>query len=126
MRQALVSFPRLPVMNITIASEHGLLIQDRTHVADAISMCLGTDGLLLTEDDVGRDFFRLESGVAGELLQKLVNYGVKTAFICSDPAAHGQRFSELALEHSTHPHVRFFRAPQEAVDWLRAGGGPSA
>ncbi|MEL1265820.1 DUF4180 domain-containing protein [Pseudoxanthomonas putridarboris] len=114
------------MMNITIASEHRLVIQDKTQVADAISLCLGTDGLLLTENDVGHDFFRLESGVAGELLQKLVNYGVKTAFVCPDPSAYGQRFSELALEHSTHPHVRFFRAPQEAIDWLRAGGGASA
>lgn len=110
------------MMNITIASEHGLVIQDKTQVADAISLCWGTDGLLLTESDVGRDFFRLESGVAGELLQKFVNYGLKTAFVCPNPSAHGKRFSELALEHSTHPLVRFFRVAQEAIDWLRAGG----
>jgi len=109
------------MMNIIIASKHGLVVQDKTQVADAIGLCFGTDGLLLTENDVGPDFFRLESGVAGELLQKLVNYGVKTAFVCAYPSAHGQRFAELSFEHSTHPHVRFFRTPQEAIDWLRAG-----
>lgn len=114
------------MMNITIASEHGLVIHDKTQVADAISLCFGADGLLLTEDDVGRDFFCLESGLAGELLQKLVNYRIKTAFVCPHPGAHGQRFSELALEHSTHSHVRFFRAPQEAYDWLCAGARASA
>jgi hypothetical protein len=110
------------MMNITIASEHGLIIQDKTQIEDAISLCWGAEGLLLTENDVGHDFFRLESGVAGELLQKLVNYGVKTAFVCPNPSAHGQRFSELASELSTHPQVRFFRAAHEATDWLRAGG----
>lgn len=106
--------------NITIASEHRLIIQSKAQVADVIGLCWGKDGLLLTENDVGPDFFRLESGVAGELLQKLVNYGVKTAFVCVDPRAHGVRFSELALEHSNHPQVRFFPASHEALKWLRA------
>lgn len=106
------------MMRFTIASEHGLVIQDTTQAADLIGLCFGADGLLLTEDDVGQDFFRLESGVAGELFQKLVNYRITTAFVCSDPGHHGKRFSELALELSTHPQVRFFRSRQEAIDWL--------
>lgn len=110
-------------MNITVASEHGLVIQEKAQVADVIGLCLGTDGLLLTEDDVGHEFFRLESGVAGELLQKLVNYGIRTAFVCQDATAYGKRFSELALEHSTHPQVRFFQRLEDAISWLRVNGG---
>lgn len=114
------------MMSFTIASEHGLVIQDKSQVADAIGLCFGADGFLLTEDDVGQDFFRLESGVAGELFQKFVNYRIKTAFVCSDPSKYGKRFSELALEHFSHSHVRFFRTQQEAIDWLGAGGRSSA
>ena len=111
-------------MNITIASEHGLVIRGSAQVASAISLSLGTGGLLLTEDDVGQEFFRLESGIAGELLQKLVNYRIKTTFVCSDPSAHGTRFSELAYEHSTHPQVRFFPTAREAIDWLELKEDP--
>ena len=113
-------------MNITVASEHDLRIVDKDDVNDAIGACFDTHRLLLTEDDVGPSFFRLESGLAGELLQKLVNYRVKSAFVSPDPSTHGQRFAELALEHSTHPHVRFFRDRQDAIDWLCTGGGSSA
>jgi hypothetical protein len=114
------------MMSFTIASEHDLIIQDKSQIADAISLCFGTEGFLLTENDVGQDFFRLESGVAGELFQKLVNYRIKAAFVCSDPSRHGRRFSELALEHSSHSQVRFFRTQQEAICWLGAGVRASA
>lgn len=109
-------------MNIAIASELGLVVQDKHQIADAMGAFLGSDGLLLTEQDVGPGFFRLDSGLAGELLQKLVNYRIKTAFVCADPGAHGPRFAELAFEHATHPQVRFFRLRQEAMEWLLGGG----
>lgn len=108
-------------MKFTIASEHGLLIQDKSQIADVMGLCFESGGLLLTEGDVGPDFFRLESGLAGELFQKLVNYQIKTAFVCSEPGNHGKRFSELALELSRHPQVRFFRSSQDAIEWLGTG-----
>jgi dihydrofolate reductase len=104
------------------ASEHGLIIQRTSQVGDVIGACFGADGLLLREGDVGPDFFRLESGLAGELLQKLVNYGIRTAFVCATPDVYGQRFAELAVEHASHPQVRFVRTAAEARQWLDPSG----
>lgn len=48
-----------------------------------IGDCLGesADVLALPADTIGKDFFRLRSGLAGEVLQKLVNYRIRFAIV---------------------------------------------
>lgn len=104
---------------IVVASESGIAIRSRDDISDGIGVCLGKAGLILTEDDLSPEFFELKTGLAGELLQKLVNYKVRTAIIVPDPEAHGERFAELAYEHRSHALVRFFRSREEADAWLR-------
>jgi hypothetical protein len=105
--------------NILIASEAGLVVRSTENLSDVISACFGSaDGLLLTEDDLGKEFFDLRTGLAGELFQKLINYGVRTAIVAPDPAIHGERIRELALEHTSHPMIRFVPSIEEAKQWL--------
>jgi hypothetical protein len=82
----------------------------------------GAAGLCLDESDLHPDFFNLRSGVAGELLQKCVNYRLRVALVIADPAKYGERFSELAREHEAHPTVRFVRTREDGDRWLRASG----
>jgi len=103
-----------------VAAESGICIRSQADVTDAVGACVGTDGLLLTEADLAPAFFDLRSGLAGELVQKLVNYRVRAAIVVPAPDAHGERFAELAREHATHPTVRFVRSTEEAVAWLRS------
>jgi hypothetical protein len=63
-------------------------------------------------------FFDLRSGLAGELFQKLINYGLRAAIVLPDTEAYGARFSELAHEHSSHNMIRFVRTIEEAKIWL--------
>ena len=76
---------------------------------------------MLTEEDLGPDFFDLRSGLAGELFQKVVTYHGRLAIVIRDPRAHGERFSELAYEHRRHPAVRFFADQALALHWLDGG-----
>jgi Domain of unknown function (DUF4180) len=76
-------------------------------------------GLILSEADLSPAFFDLRSGLAGELLQKVVNYRARLAIVLVDPAAHGERFSEVVHDHRRHPAVRFFRSEAEAREWLQ-------
>jgi Domain of unknown function (DUF4180) len=85
---------------------------------DALSASIGRGSVLVTEQDLCPEFFDLRSGFAGELLQKFVNYRVRLAVVLLDPKAHGERFSELVHEHSTHGTVRFFRSEEDARLWL--------
>jgi len=105
---------------ILVAADAGVSVRSVGDVNDAIGACAGADGLLLTGSDLGRDFFDLRTGLAGELMQKLVNYRIRAAIVVPDPAAHGERFAELAHEHARHAAIRFVRTRDEAEAWLRS------
>jgi hypothetical protein len=88
-------------------------------IPDALVASMEQDGLIVTETDLCPEFFDLRTGMAGEVLQKFVNYGARLAIILSDPKAYGERFSELVYEHRTHAVIRFFGSESEARQWLQ-------
>jgi hypothetical protein len=73
--------------------------------------------VLLLESDLGPGFFDLRTGLAGDLLQKFVNFRIPLAIVVEEPGGHGERFRELAREHRTHPLARFFTSELEARTW---------
>lgn len=75
---------------------------------------------LLLEEQLGSAFFDLRTGLAGELLQKFVNYRVPAAIVVASPEDYGDRFVELHREHRSHPLVRFFSTESDARAWLCA------
>jgi hypothetical protein len=105
---------------ILIASDSGISIRSFRDISDAIAACFGTDGLILTENDLTQEFFDLRSGLAGELFQKFTNYKLRMAIVLPDPEAYGERISELAYEHKSHDMIRFVRSKDEAEAWLCA------
>ena len=111
-------------LQIKTARELGVKVQSLSDVSHLIGAAWGLDGLILTEADLGPEVFELRSGLAGELFQKLTNYGVRTALVLPDFAAHGERFAELAHEHARHPLIRFVHSEEEARAWLGASAAP--
>lgn len=103
---------------IVVASDSGIAIRSFGDISDALGACLGSGGLILTEDDLSREFFDLRSGLAGELFQKFTNYRLRVVIVLPDPQAYGERFGELAYEHSSHTLIRFVRSKDEATAWL--------
>ena len=87
-------------------------------IASVLRGSLAPEGLVLTEEDLGPDFYDLKTGLAGELFQKVVNYRGRLAIVIRDPHAYGERFSELAYEHRRHAAVRFFEDQAQALQWL--------
>ena len=105
---------------IIVASDAGISIRSFADISNALGSCLGSQGLILTESDLAPEFFDLRSGLAGELFQKFINYNVRVALIVPNPKAYGERFAELAYEHSTHNMIRFVDSEDEATVWLAA------
>lgn len=93
-------------------------IRSVADIPDAITYGLENGGLLLSESSLGPEFFKLRSGLAGEVMQKFVNYGIQLAIVVATPEDHGERFCELVREHQSHPTVRFFASEAEAREWL--------
>ena len=97
----------------------GLRVEEAADVSALIGAAYSLDGLIVTEADIGPEFFRLSIGIAGNLFQTLVNLRLPTALVLKDFSAYGNRFAELAWEHSRHPHVRFVHSDEEARRWLK-------
>lgn len=77
-----------------------------------------TNLLLLYAENLSPDFFRLNTRLAGDIMQKLVNYHIKTALVM-DTARIGQgRFKEMVLETNQGSHFRVFDNRPGAVKWL--------
>lgn len=100
-----------------MAKDHGLYLDS---VSDAIDVKgIGLPGCIFTEADVGRDFFDLRNGIAGEVFQKFVNYNLRVAFVVSSEHSYGDRVTELIRDHKRRSSVRFFSSIEEAKAWLR-------
>ena len=86
----------------------------------ALVRCIehGSYALLLDRAALPASFFDLSTGVAGELVQKLVNYGVRMAAVVPDLSAHSPRFQEFAREANAGRQFRFFATREGAVAWL--------
>ena len=89
-------------------------------ISDAVTKGMKEGGLILSEEELSPIFFDLRSGLAGELLQKFVNYRVPLALVVKDPFARSQRFGELARELKTHSMVRVFPALESATAWMES------
>lgn len=90
---------------------------------DLVAACGENDTnlLLLHAEALSDDFFKLRTGVAGEIFQKLINYTIRTAVLLPDSKNVGPSFRELMAEAARSRHYRFFTDRAEAEDWLLKG-----
>jgi hypothetical protein len=93
----------------------------------ALKSCIehGRRALLFDHGSLPAAFFDLRTGLAGELVQKLVNYHVRMAAVVPDLAMQSPRFRELAREADAGRQFRFFATRQQAIDWLQSHVGDS-
>jgi len=94
-------------------------IRSVNDIGAALAASFQPGGLVVTEADLCPEFFNLRTGLAGEVLQKFVNYRARLAIVLPDPKAHGERFSELVYEHRGHAFIRFFASEADARLWLQ-------
>lgn len=98
----------------------GLKLTSVQDAVDWVALCgqHGQQNLLASEGCLDDAFFDLRTGLAGEVLQKWMNYQLRVAMVVEDPRGYGPRVAELVREHATHPRLRFFPDRASAVAWL--------
>ena len=79
----------------------------------------GRHALLFDAGALPAAFFDLRTGLAGELVQKLVDYRVRMAAVVPDLAGCPERFREFAREANRGRQFRFFATREGALAWLR-------
>jgi len=111
---------------LTINEKHGYAIFPEDHIIksmDELNDVLGNcyynriEKILIGENNLEEAFFDLKTKVAGELLQKLILYQFKVAFVIS-PGKNKGRFSEMVLETNKGNRINFFYDFNEAINWL--------
>jgi len=102
-------------MKSRLAKDYDLRIDQ---VDDAMSIISsGVRRCVFTPDELSEDFFDLRTRIAGEVFQKLVNYNCQIAIVVPRDHCYGDRVTELAREHASHPLIRFFETVEEALAW---------
>lgn len=95
-------------------------VQTVQDALDLVALCGEHDAsrLMIHAAALSEEFFRLRTGVAGEILQKLVNYHIKMAAMLPDLAAMRGKFRDMAAEAGRGSQFRVFDNRQEAESWL--------
>lgn len=96
-----------------------MTLNHNTDVVYLLASSFGKPGLLVDEAELGPGFFDLSTGLAGEPLQKFVNYHRPLAVVVKDRVRYSMRFQELAREHDRHASIRFFPDQDSAKQWLQ-------
>lgn len=96
------------------------LIQAERDALDLVAACMeyDTNLLMIHAQALSEDFFKLKTGVAGKVLQKFINYRIKTAILIPDDIKLSGKFKELLAEANKGNEYRAFTSKQEAAQWL--------
>lgn len=84
----------------------------------------GTDLLLLGAGALPSGFLDLRTGFAGEFVQKLVDFRLRTAAVFAPEVPYPARFQEFLLEARRGRHFRAHETRAQALAWLEAQGVP--
>ena len=103
-------------MTSLLAKDHDLVLHNESDALDVMSA--GLPAAIFQPSDLHPDFFELSNQIAGNVLQKFVNYHFRVAIIVADNHAYGVRVTELIRDHQRHPTVRFFPTIDDAYEWL--------
>lgn len=98
-------------VRVLVLSEEGPELASERHATDIIGDALGHEAVWVAAplSRLPDAFFRLASGLAGAVLQKFVNYGVRIAFIgdISERTAISKPLHDFVFESNRGRHVWF-------------------
>lgn len=77
----------------------------------------GCRAIALNKSAIIEEFFDLSTGIAGEVLQKFVNYHIKFAIVGDFPEA-SKSLRDFIYESNNGRHLFFVSTEQQAVDKL--------
>lgn len=106
---------------VAVITSNEVLITDGQSALDLLATArYETDcsALLLPKQTISKDFFRLSTGLAGEVLQKFVNYQMKLAIVGDFSAYPSQNLKDFIYESNQGNTVCFLPTESEALAWL--------
>ena len=78
-------------------------------------MNAGTECVVVRQEDIDEKFFDLRSGIAGEMLQKVVNYRLRLAIV-GDFSVYESKSLQAFIKESNHANaIAFVSSVEEAL-----------
>lgn len=106
---------------IAIVQSNEVLITDGQSALDfmmSINYETGARHIALNKEAITEDFFKLSSGLAGDILQKFINYNIKCAVIGEYSHYTSKPLKDLIYESNHGKDVFFVATEEEAVNKL--------
>ncbi|MFC4775901.1 DUF4180 domain-containing protein [Paenibacillus sp. GCM10023252] len=106
---------------IAIVNSNEVLISDIQSALDVIATIryeTDCDYFLMNKQTVSEDFFDLSTKLAGDILQKFINYQVKVAIVGDYSAYSSKSLKDFIYESNKGNHVFFLESKDEAIEKL--------
>jgi hypothetical protein len=92
--------------------------QTALEFAFAIGQAYGCSSIAVKKEMIAEDFFKLSTGVAGEIAQKLVNYHIRLAVIGDFSGYTSKPLHDYIYESNKGKHLYFVDSEQAAIEKL--------
>ncbi|HJC99411.1 MAG TPA: DUF4180 domain-containing protein [Candidatus Dwaynia gallinarum] len=108
--------------NIAIILSNENLITNAQSALDLImTVEYGTKSnrIIINKDNICEDFFILSTGIAGEILQKFINYGFKIAIYGDYSKYTSKPLKDFIYESNSGKNIFFVNTQEEAIKKLK-------
>ncbi|MBY0147878.1 DUF4180 domain-containing protein [Neobacillus niacini] len=109
--------------NITMIHAESILLNDEQSALDmimSISFETGSNRIALNKEAISEEFFKLSTRLAGNILQKFINYHIKFAIIGDFSSYTSKSLKDFIYESNKGNSIFFVSSEQEAVVKLSA------
>lgn len=109
--------------NIAVVSSNEILIGDVQSALDLMATVhyeAGCDRIIINKSLLSESFFDLKTRLAGEILQKFINYRVKVAIIGDFSVYSSQSLKDFIYESNKGNDIFFLPTEQQAIEKLSA------
>lgn len=106
---------------IAVVNSHEVLITDVQSALDlmaTISYDTGCYRIIINKSAIIDEFFDLKTRLAGEILQKFVNYNVKVAIVGDFSVYSSKSLKDFIYESNKGKHIFFVSDEEQAVEKL--------
>lgn len=108
-------------VEIAVVSSSGILIKDVQSALDFIATVryeTGCDNIIINKSAICEDFFHLSTKLAGEILQKFINYYVKLAIIGDFSIYTSKSLKDFIYESNNGKDIFFLPDEKQAIKKL--------
>lgn len=108
-------------VNIAVISSDDVIIHNAQEALDLMVMVRydhGCDKIIINKKNITEDFFELKNGIAGEIMQKHINYEMPIAIVGEFEQYNSKSLKSLIYESNKGKKIIFKSTEAEALESL--------